>query len=109
MDAGETKVAVVLRATRHDEVLIFDLDHYDAVPDQGIGLSVESSTEGRKLDRFRLERTVREERFWLFVVHVLVSYADGEILIHESVFQDRSYRNGARVDPDVCGKHQMSD
>jgi len=57
------------RAARRDEVLIFDFDHLKGVPGQGIGLSVEPSTEGRELDRFTLKRSVREERFWLFLVH----------------------------------------
>jgi hypothetical protein len=52
---------MVGRAARRDEVLVFDLDHHEGVTGQGIGLSVEASTESRELDPCSLKRTVREE------------------------------------------------
>ena len=89
------------RATRSDEVLIFDLDQHEAVRDQGIRLSFESSTEGRELDCFRLKRAVRKERFCLWFRHT-VHHHTPSCLVHYTVLwfgtmRDSIFKCFARV------------
>ena len=67
------------RATGGDKVLVRDFDHRQLVTGEGIGTSVESSSEGRELDRFRLQRAVREERLGLLVLRV--DYGDSSASI----------------------------
>lgn len=63
---------MVGRAAGLDEVVISDLDHDDDVADECVRASVEFSTEGRELDRFGLERAVREQIFRLRVRHYFI-------------------------------------